>query len=207
MAMSSTRSDRSLAQVVPLPHGRAPSDAVLVERALAGDRTAEEAIYLRHAAYVTGLCARLLRVPAEVPDLVQDTFADVFEQLRDLRDRTRLRHWITGIAVHKAHRRFRRRRLAALFGAALDAGIEAGSMIPRPDLSPEQVAELARLDRVLGTVADADRAAWLLRHGEGHSLFETAELCGCSLATVKRRIGRADRAVRAHVQLEECGDE
>jgi RNA polymerase sigma-70 factor, ECF subfamily len=206
MAMSLRRSDPGIARVVPLPQGKTPSDAALVERALSGDRAAEEAIYLRHVAYVTALCARLLRAPSEVPDIVQDTFADVFGQLGSLRDRARLRHWITGIAVHKAHRRFRRRRLAALFGLAADGDSGADSMAPRAGLSPEHAAELARLDRLLGTLADGDRASWLLRYAEGYSLFETAELCGCSLATVKRRIARADSAVRAHVQLQEPSD-
>ncbi|MBW2736952.1 MAG: hypothetical protein JRH20_31605 [Deltaproteobacteria bacterium] len=37
-----------------------------------------------------------------------------------------------------------------------------------------------------------ERLAFSLRYIEGHSLVEVAELCGCSLATAKRRIKRAE---------------
>jgi RNA polymerase sigma-70 factor (ECF subfamily) len=39
----------------------------------------------------------------------------------------------------------------------------------------------------------------MLRLVEGLELAEVAWACGCSLATVKRRIAAADVAVRAHV--------
>ena len=42
------------------------------------------------------------------------------------------------------------------------------------------------------------RTAWLLRHVMGCAVEETAEACGCSLATVKRRISAADEQIRRH---------
>ncbi|HEX6242859.1 MAG TPA: sigma factor, partial [Polyangiales bacterium] len=94
-------------------HAREPelSDADLVSRVLSGDRRAEELLYVRHVGYVTSLCLRLLGRRDEAEDAAQDTFVDVLEQIRSLREPNRLRHWITRIAVHKAHRRFRRRKL------------------------------------------------------------------------------------------------
>jgi RNA polymerase sigma-70 factor (ECF subfamily) len=112
-----------------------------------------------------------------------------------------LRSWLAGIAVHKVHRRFRRRRLKALLGvhrAAHDGALEASA---RAGTSPELRAELGLLDDALSGVADADRAAWMLKYVEGYALDEIARLCGCSLATVKRRIQRTHDVVQAHVEL------
>ena len=50
----------------------------------------------------------------------------------------------------------------------------------------------------LQTVPPDDRIAWTLRHVERHRLEAVAELCGCSLATVKRRILRAQRFLVEH---------
>jgi len=186
------------APFVPWP-GQAPDDAELVRRALAGDRWAEQAIFQRHVGYLRGVCLRLLRDPEEVQDVLQDTFVDVLEQLHRLRTPDQLRHWMTGIAVHKVHRRFRRRRLLRMLG--LEQGSDAAfeSLPARADLSPELRAELTRLDTVLARIDARARACWVLRHVEGYQLEEVASLCSCSLATAKRRIAQAEQQVRKHV--------
>lgn len=183
-----------------------PSDSDLVERILAGDRRAEELLYVRHVGYVTGLCLRLLGRRDEAEDAAQDTFVDVLEQLPNLREPARLKHWITRIAVHKAHRRFRRRKLLRSLG--LYDGHSEESLLP-PSLqhaTQEQAAELDKLSQLLLRLPDEQRAAWVLRYVDGHKLEEVATLCDCSLATAKRRIAAADGLVRQHVQLEEGDD-
>ena len=47
---------------------------------------------------------------------------------------------------------------------------------------------LARVYRVLEGMPANQRIAWALRHIEGEPLESVASLCGCSLATAKRRI-------------------
>jgi len=198
---------REKAMVIPLPQSDDVSDCRLVERAIQGDRWAEEAIYLRYVGYVNALCLRLLRSKSDAQDAVQDTFVDVLEQLRSLRDPNKLRYWITGIAVHKAHRRFRRTRLASLFGLRNTHDDEACSLVARSALSPELCSEIARLDRALSRLSDDVRACWILRYVEGYALNEVAALCRCSLATTKRRIASAEEALRAHARFDEVHDE
>ena len=48
---------------------------------------------------------------------------------------------------------------------------------------------------ILDETAPEDRAAFTLRYLEGMELTEVAEACGCSLATVKRRVSRAQVAL------------
>src|SRR5687767_14795025 len=115
--------------VTPLAHARSAADgvrsvsgmeqlpdSVLVERSLTGDRWAEEMLYRRHAAALLGLCTRLLRDGADAEDVVQDAFVDALEELATLREPAQFRKWLTGIAVHKVHRRLRRRKLLRALG-------------------------------------------------------------------------------------------
>jgi DNA-directed RNA polymerase specialized sigma24 family protein len=44
----------------------------------------------------------------------------------------------------------------------------------------------------------------MLRYVEGYVLDDVARLCHCSVATAKRRIGRARRVVRIHVDLDDA---
>jgi RNA polymerase sigma-70 factor (ECF subfamily) len=65
-----------------------------------------------------------------------------------------------------------------------------------PGASPEEKAILSSVYAVLHSLPANERIAWTLRHLEGETLPAIAELCGCSLATAKRRISAAQDAIR-----------
>jgi RNA polymerase sigma-70 factor, ECF subfamily len=124
-----------------------------------------------------------------------------------------VRAWIACIAVSQVRRRFRRRRLLEAIGLGRFAFSSPGAeeeasleSLASSGQSPEVMAELGKLDRALAQLPPDERIAWMLRHVEGESLEDVAAACGCSLATVKRRIAAADALVRRHVSLgEEAG--
>jgi RNA polymerase sigma-70 factor (ECF subfamily) len=181
------------------------SDAELVRRAVAGESWSREVLYRRHAGYLLGLAVRLLANRGEAEEIVQDAFLAGFERLETLREPEALRGWLAQIAVNLVRHRLRRQRLARLFG--LDRGAEDATLeaFAAPGLHPETAAELALLDRALARLGPDLRIAWMFRHVEGMELVEVAAVCGCSLATIKRRLAAADRIVRAHVSLPEAG--
>lgn len=169
-------------------------DVELVERARGGESWAREAMFRKYVSMIAASAQRLLRNAAEVDDVVQETFLIAFEQLDRLAQPAALRGWLLQIAISRVHRRFRswrRWRLppAEETAARLEEQAARG-------LSPEQRTELALIDRALGKLELPLRTAWVLRHVEGHSLDDTAAACGCSLATAKRRIGRAEEVVQ-----------
>ncbi len=179
------------------------TDADLVRRACQGDRWAEEMLYRRHAGSALGLCTRLLRHSSDAEDVVQDAFVDAYAQLKSLREPQLFRRWLTGIAVHKAHRRLRRRRLLRALGFSDSRQDQSLESCLASGASPEVYADIVCLDHALRKLADAPRIAWQLRTIEGYRLEEVAELCNCSLATVKRRFADAESAVRKFVHIEE----
>lgn len=192
-------SSRALA---PLPLVAAPSDEELVARALADDAWACEALYRRHVHRVTGVVAKLLRHGADIEDVVQDTFVAAFEELADLREPERVGRWIVGIGVHKAHRRFRRRKLARALG--LDRSIDDERLVAQlaSDAAHDARVEIARIDEALDGMPDVERLCFVLRRLEGYPLEEVASLTGISLATVKRKLLNAERVV-ARIRAEE----
>jgi len=188
--------------------GEAPLlDSDLVRRAVTGDTWAEEMLYRRHAAMLLGICTRLLGHRSDAEDVVQDAFVDALEQLNALRDPGQFRSWIMGIAVHKVHRRLRRRKLLRALGLWSDRQAESLENCLAEGVSAEHYADVVCLDYTLRQLPDAQRIAWQLRYAEGCRLEEVASHCGCSLATAKRRIALADALVRRHVQIKEVGRE
>jgi RNA polymerase sigma-70 factor (ECF subfamily) len=178
------------------------ADSDLVKRAIAGDRWAEEALYRRHGAMLLGLCTRLLRDRPDAEDVLQDAFVDALGQLSTLRDPAQFSAWLTAIAVHKVHRRLRRRKLLRLLGLWGDRPEDLLESCLAPGVSAEHYADIVCLDQALQQLADAARIAWQLRHVEGCRLEEVAQHCGCSLATAKRRIAEADALVRRYIEYE-----
>ena len=192
------------AVVLRLPD--AVTDADLVSNAAAGDRWSREALYRRHAGHLLGLATRLVGSRGDGEEIVQDAFVAAFEQLGTLRDPSALRAWLGQIVVNLARHRLRRWRLLRLLGldrGADDATLEA---LAAPGLDPEASGELALLDRALGRLRADLRIAWVLRRVEGLELTEVATACGCSLATVKRRLADADAVVQRHVSLSATED-
>ncbi len=151
-----------------------------------------DGIFRRYSPYVAAIGIKLLGRDDEVDDLVQDVFLEAHRGLHKLREPAAIKGWLATVAVRNAKRRLRRRRAKRFVG--LD---DQGSYVQLADsaASPEQRAMLVAVFRFLDTIPVDERLAWTLRHVQGEKLPDCAQLCGCSLATVKRRISAAQTKI------------
>jgi RNA polymerase sigma-70 factor (ECF subfamily) len=183
--------------------GSRPDDAQLVERIRQGNRAAEEALYRAYAPAVLALATRLLGRRSDAEDATQDTFVIAFENIERLRDPAALRPWLMQVAVSQVRRRFRKRRLLKALGLHIGADDATLDSLVAPGASQEVRADLSMLDRILAGLPAAQRIAWMLRYVEGEELQAVAHACGCSLATIKRRIAAADAQVHGELRVSE----
>jgi RNA polymerase sigma-70 factor (ECF subfamily) len=147
-----------------------------------------DAVFRRFAPYVARVGTRLLGADGEVDDLVQEVFIEAHRGLSGVREPKALRGWLARIAVRRATKRLRRRRLLVLLSLQ---SIPETALPFDASLGPEHAAEVAALCRRLDRMAAEDRVAWILKHVEGESLDDIAILCSCSKSTVQRRLRRA----------------
>jgi RNA polymerase sigma-70 factor (ECF subfamily) len=176
-----------VARVIRLP-GREPPDRDIVEGLLARDPGAATEMYDRYAERVNRLVWRMLGADQEHDDVVQQVFAHALADIRKLRDPEALGSWLVGIAVHTVRRELRTRRARRVF-RLVPGTVE----LPPPDPGPGRRPLAPRVFGILAGMRAGDRIAFALRFVEGYSLGECASACGCSLATVKRRLTRARR--------------
>jgi RNA polymerase sigma-70 factor (ECF subfamily) len=157
-----------------------------------------EALFSQHARFVAQVALRVIGRDDEVDDVVQEVFLCALRDLGKLQNPAAVRGWLKTITVRKAYRLLRRRRLRAWFG--LDDRATVGALacrgpsleeLPAPGCSPEERALLLRVYRLLDQLPAAERLAWTLRYLDGEQVESVATLCGCSLATAKRRISAA----------------
>jgi RNA polymerase sigma-70 factor (ECF subfamily) len=174
-------------------------DASLVARANVGESWAEDAIYRRHAPLVTRICSRMLGRPADADDAVQDTFVVAFAKLKSLRDPALLRPWLVRIAIQKAQRMLRKRRLLQWCGIDQTAEQPGINLRSHEHTRPDLRLEIEALERTLARQPSEQRVAWLLHRVEELTIQETAEATAKSTATVKRYVAAVDAHVeRAH---------
>lgn len=168
-------------------------DAELVVLGCNGHSAALGALYKRHAAFALNLAARIEGSSRDIEDIVHDAFLKAFERLGDLSDRSAFRSWLGAIVVHKVRSRMRRARLMSVLGLGKSSEPVDLDAIASVEASPHTRAQIAQIYALLRTLPTDDRIAWTLRSVDGHDLETVARLTDCSLATVKRRISRAQR--------------
>ncbi len=151
-----------------------------------------ERTFRQFAPYVAAIVVRVLGRDDDVEDTVQEVFLAAMSGLDQVRDPARVKGWLAAVTVRFCHKRLTRRRVARAIGLA-----EAWdpTWLMAAEASPEQRTLLHQVYAKLEKVPTAERLAWTLRSLQGEQLEEVARLCGCSLATAKRRIASAQSAL------------
>ena len=173
-------------------------DAQLVALGCKGDTAAFELLYRRHVSFALHLATRIEGSSRDVEDIVHDAFLRAFERINDLSDRGAFKSWLGSIVVHAVRSRMRRHRLMNLLGIGRKSEPVDLDALTSPDASPHARAQIAQIYALLRTLPADDRISWTLRCVEGHDLESVAKLTACSLATVKRRISRAQHFLDEH---------
>jgi RNA polymerase sigma-70 factor, ECF subfamily len=165
----------------------------------AGPLTLESA-FRQYSSYVARIGTRILgRDDDEVDDLVQDVFTQAAAGLKRMTEAAEVRGWLATVTVRAAVRRLRLRRMRRFVRWESETLPRAAEPIS-PGASPEQRATILGVYRILDRLPARQRAAWVLRHVEGDRLEEVAQHCGCSLATAKRLIARAEEWIERNTR-------
>jgi RNA polymerase sigma-70 factor (ECF subfamily) len=145
-------------------------------------------LYALYASYVGAIASRLLGRAGEVDDVVQEVFTLAVRGLRRRDGAQEVKAWLAKVTVQRCVRQLRLRRFWEFIDATPANSYE---QLAEPSAGPAERHLVAEVYRALDRLPAKERVAWTLRHVEGESLEDVAALCGCSLATAKRRIASA----------------
>jgi len=187
----------------------ATGDETLVDLARQGDEGAIRALIKRHNRLLFRVARGIMRNDAEAEDVVQETYVRAFTSLKTFRGEAKLSTWLTRIALNEALGRVRRRRRLVEL-AELDAAndMNQGCVIMFPSsvttASPETEAARSHirhvLERAVDQLPDPFRMVFILRDIEGLSTRETAIHLSIRPETVKTRLHRARKLMRAALE-------
>jgi RNA polymerase sigma-70 factor, ECF subfamily len=184
----------------------AESDAIAIERTLAGERDAFCVLVERHSPNVFRLAYRLTGNRHDAEEVVQEAFLRAYQKLGQFASRANFGTWVYRIAANYAIDRMRQRqkedarRQAPAPEDADGMGDGPVSRIPDGTPTPERLTlslELKNhMEQALGALTHAERTAFVMRHWEGCGIEEIAEVLKSNSSATKNTVFRAVQKLR-----------
>ncbi|HVJ91230.1 MAG TPA: RNA polymerase sigma factor [Labilithrix sp.] len=168
-------------------------DEGLLRRAGAGDAAAFREIFVRHRGDVARLVYRMLSAPADVEDVVQEVFVQVYKSLKDFRGQSKFSTWLHRVTVNVVLMYRRSARSRPVLTEEAPSEVVADERQPLPDEDAERAERLRAFQRLLGRLAEKKRVVFVLHELEGLPPSEIADIVGAPVLTVRTRLFYARR--------------
>lgn len=184
------------------PAGNREIDQQLVERAQGGDKHAFGLLVDKYQRKLGRLLSRLIRDPAEVEDVVQESFIKAYRALPSFRGDSAFYTWLYRIGINTAKNYLvamgRRPQATGDIEIEDAENFEDGNELrtmdtPETELLGKEIAQTVN-DTVAGLPEEL-RTAITLREIEGLSYEEIATMMDCPIGTVRSRIFRARETI------------
>ena len=177
---------------VTAPGRHAHEEAVVLDRARAGDRDAFSELVRRHDRGLRALAYRLLGDRDRMDDALQEAYVRAFRALPRFRGDSSVATWLYRIVYNACLEELgRTRRMAD--DVRLDAVVEPAD--PSAQLE-DAVVLRSRLADALAELPLEDRGAVLLVDAQGFDYRSAGEVLGIPEGTVASRLNRARAALR-----------
>lgn len=182
-------------------------DLRLVKRVQEGDKKAFDLLVLKYQRKVMSIIARLVRQPAEIEDIAQETFIKVYRAISNFKGESAFYTWLYRIAVNCTHTYVEKNLKRSLLPdekITLDEGTFAlnpsliDSHTPESHLVNQEIVQV--IAQSMAELPEELRRALELRELEGLSYDEIAEQMQTPVGTVRSRIFRAREAIAARLK-------
>ncbi len=176
----------------PSSGGTSPTDGEVVSRVLNGDRDAFRLLVRRHQDMLFAHALRMTGQGDVAADVVQASLIKAYTRLDRCRNPEKFGGWAFRIVANqcKDYLKNVRRRNVDLDSVEPVAAEEDD---PSDDLERSELRR--RLDAALATLPADQREAFVMKHEEGRSYEEMAELLAVSVGALKMRVHRAREAL------------
>ncbi|MFQ6043279.1 MAG: RNA polymerase sigma factor [Candidatus Poribacteria bacterium] len=182
-------------------------DTQLVDKSKRGDVEAFGMLIKRHERGIYNLAYRMLKNVEDAKDAAQEIFLKVFASLNGFRGESGFATWLYRIATNECINRLKRPRFLSL--EELRREYENEKLVEPPQLIdasalPEELAERSEIQQMVHKAMDAlpdhYRLVITLRHLQGLSYKEIAEILDLPVGTVKTYLFRAKKTLKTKLQ-------
>jgi RNA polymerase sigma-70 factor (ECF subfamily) len=181
----------------------APSPALLLERAAAGDAEAFDVLIRPRLDKLFRMAIAITHSETDARDAVQEACVSAWRQLPKLRDRDRFDPWLAQILVNACRAHLRRQRRTSVreirVGEPDDESTAAGFSTGGHG---EQIAEVEAIRRAFDRLDPDVRALLVLHYQEEQPLADIARTLGAPVGTIKWRLSNARKALDRALKVE-----
>ena len=177
--------------VPPSPNGtEVDADQVIIDRVLAGDRDAFGILVTRYSDPLYRHAVGMTGSPDDAADILQNSFIKAFHHLSEVRGR--FDAWVFRIVANGCKDWLKNIRRTHLSYEEDDqpSGYET------PDQELDRGELRGDLDRALSALPPSLREAFVMKHVEGRSYEDMAELLETTVGALKMRVHRAREALQ-----------
>jgi RNA polymerase sigma-70 factor (ECF subfamily) len=172
------------------------TDAAIVARIMNGDVEAYAMLVARYRPRLSRYALRMLGNREDAQEALQDAFIRAYRAIGRCDDPERFGSWLFSILVNRCRTAgARSTRRARTFVSDEAAARSAAELHPA-----EQAAWREEIERALAQLDSDQREAFLLKHVEGLSYEEMAEITGAGVSALKMRVKRACDRLRGLLQ-------
>jgi RNA polymerase sigma-70 factor (ECF subfamily) len=185
-----------------MPQDSLHSERELLRRARRGDHEAFGHLVRRYSARLLATSRRILRNSADAEDNVQNVLVKAYTNLRQFHENALLSTWLTRITINEALMKLRSSAAGKNRADSVSDSVASGSMEGSARrINPEAqciARELA--SKAVKSISPMLRDVFVLYAVEGWTQKELSNTQGIALQTVKTRIFRARRKMKAHLE-------
>jgi RNA polymerase sigma-70 factor (ECF subfamily) len=182
---------------------------ISVELLKAGDRREFARLVDKYSNSLYRLALKMLGNPGDAEDVLQNTFLQVFQHLRNFEGRSSLPTWLYRIATNEALMFIRKRRPEIAFSDItredeVEADYEPAQFTDWGHLPEEELLSAetrAVLDGAIQNLPEILRIVFVLRDIEGLSIRETSQVLDLTETAVKTRLLRARLRLREEISI------
>jgi len=194
---------------VESPELLADSDAVAVERTLAGERNAYRILVERHSQNVFRLAYRMTGNRHDAEEIVQEAFLRAYQKLGQFEARANFGTWVYRIAANYSIDRMRKKKkedARKVEPEVQEEGRESDPLgqvrddAPTPERSMHNLELRKHMRIALAALSESERTAFVMRHWEGCGIEEIAAVLRSSSGAAKNTVFRAVQKLRVALQ-------
>ncbi len=175
------------------------TDDELIQKIAAKDHGAFKALFDRYETLVLNTCYHLLGNRQDAEDVAQEVFFQVYKSAKEFRGEAKISTWLYRIAVNRSLNFIRDKKRSGWLrnlSSLLEGEQQKASDVPasnsdRPDMALEEKERSAIVQKVIDSLPEKQRTAFVLHKYEGLSYEEIAEISKHSLSSVESLIHRA----------------
>lgn len=181
------------------------SDAIAVERTLAGERDAFRVLVERHSQQLFRLAYRMTGNEQDAEEVVQEALLRAYKNLGQFGSRANFGTWAYRIAANYAIDRMRQKRTEESRRTTPSSLAEeqdqdpldlAADERPTPDRLAENSELRKKMEAALKELSASERTAFVMRHWEGCAIEEIAAVLKSTTSAAKNTVFRSVQKLR-----------